>query len=102
MAKSWRNTSDYRNWRKAVLERDGHKCVITGATTKLHAHHLNHSTYFPDERFDVENGVTVTSVFHLIFHIIFMRGYRKKCTVKDWERMVRFIKYFKIASKLFK
>lgn len=99
---SWRNTSDYRNWRSAVLEKDQHKCVLTGLTNHLHAHHLNNASYFKEERFDVSNGVTVHKLVHLMFHILFMKGYRKKCTKKDWKKFVRLFKYVIKLKKLMK
>ena len=98
----WRNSKDYKNWKEACKERDGHKCVITGHNKKLQVHHLNHATYFPDEKYLVENGVTVTRLVHIIFHIFIMKGYRKKCTVKDWERFVKLFKYIKQISKIIK
>lgn len=97
---NWRNTSDYRKWVASCKDRDGHKCVITGAKTKLQVHHLNHGSYFPDERFDVNNGVTIHRLVHLIFHILLMGGYRKKCTKADWKRFVRLFKYIRLISKL--
>lgn len=100
MAKRWRNTKDYRDWVEACKERDGHKCTITGATTNLNVHHLNHASYFIEERFDVDNGVTVHRVVHVIFHILVMGGYRKKCTKKDWKRFLRLFKYIRLIVKL--
>ena len=96
----WRNTKEYRNWRKACLARDNHKCAITGYTKRLQVHHLNHSRYFPDQKFDVDNGITVTRLVHIIFHIFLMKGYRKKCTAKDWKRYKRLFKYVRMISKV--
>ena len=89
MAQNWRNTSEYRKWRKAVLERDGNKCVITGSTRHLHAHHIEHASYNKDLRFVVSNGVTVHKWVHLFLHIILLRSYRKKCTIDDWKHLVK-------------
>lgn len=84
---SWRNTYAYKKWKKDVIARDG-ECVLTGLKTKLHAHHMNHSTYFPEQRLDVANGVTCHKYVHKLFHIMYMRGYRKKCTKADWDKFV--------------
>ena len=35
-----RNNYSYRQWRKAVLERDGFKCAYCGSTENLEAHHI--------------------------------------------------------------
>lgn len=90
---SWRNSREYREWKKLCKVRDGNKCVLTGLTTRLDVHHINHATYFKDQRFLVENGITLNRYVHLIFHIFVMRGYRKKCTEKDWKRFVYLFKY---------
>ena len=34
-----RKTYPYKQWRKAVMERDGHTCTQCGATDELEAHH---------------------------------------------------------------
>lgn len=99
---SWRNSIEYKKWRKKCIERDDNKCVITGHTKRLQVHHLNHSTYFPNQKYKVENGVTITRLVHIIFHIFIMKGYRKKCTEKDWKRFVRLFKYIKLISKILK
>jgi len=98
----WRNSKEYRKWISECRKRDNNTCVITGATTKLHVHHLNHSTYFKNQRYDVDNGVTIHKLVHTLFHIFMMGGYRKKCTSKDWKRFVRLFKYVKLISKLIK
>ena len=48
----WRYTREYRIWRAKVIRRDK-RCVICGSIKNRQAHHLNHGSYFPDERFDV-------------------------------------------------
>lgn len=96
----WRRTREYRRWVKDCRKRDGNKCVITGATGRLHVHHLDHATYFPNKKFDVNNGVTVHRLVHTLFHIFMMGGYRKKCTRKDWKRFTRLFKYINMISKL--
>jgi len=90
---SWRSSREYREWKKACKTRDGNKCVLTGLTSRLEVHHIRHSSYFKDLRFDVDNGVTINKYVHLIFHIFVMRGYRKKCDHKDWKRFVYLFKY---------
>lgn len=102
MAKIWRNSKEYRNWKKAVLERDGNKCVITGSTKHLHAHHIEHASYNKELRYAVSNGVTLHKWVHLFLHIILLRGYRKKCTKKDWLHLKKIFKkgYVKVPESL--
>ena len=91
---NWRNTTEYHNWKKKVIERDK-KCVICGSKEKLAAHHLDHASYFPNERFKVSNGVTLCYKCHMNFHNNFKRSYRQKCTKYDFDN-------FKVLSEYFK
>jgi len=102
MAKRWRNSKEYKNWKKKCIKRDGGKCVVTGLDRRLHVHHLEHATYNTHLRYEVSNGVTIHKLVHLIFHILMMGGYRKKCTKKDWKRFLRLFKYIKMLSELMK
>jgi len=94
MAKNWRNTKDYRLWRAKVIRRDK-RCKICGAIKNRVAHHINHASYFPDERFDVNNGVCLCKDCHTNFHTNFKRSTREKCTRYDWDNFTVLAKYFK-------
>ena len=98
--RDWRKTPEYRKWKYACRNRDNNQCVITGLKTHLQVHHINHATYFPEQRYDVDNGVTLNRYVHLLFHILMMKGYRKKCTEKDWKRFVRLFKYINKINEL--
>jgi hypothetical protein len=64
-----RKTKEYKNWREAVLKRDGHRCVICGATDCwLHAHHIQAWARFPDQRFEPSNGITLCAPCHWQSH----------------------------------
>lgn len=54
----------YNQWRKKVMERDGHKCTQCGSTERLAAHHLFSFTHFPDLRYEVENGSVLCESCH--------------------------------------
>lgn len=58
----------YSTFRKSVLERDGNKCVICGATENLIAHHLNSYHWDKENRSNPDNGVCVCSKHHSDFH----------------------------------
>lgn len=74
-ANAVRRSAEYKDWRKAVYERDEHTCQICGRRGgKLHAHHLNSFTAFPGLRYDPTNGVTLCSEHHLEFHRQFGMG----------------------------
>jgi len=55
----------YRLWRDSVFERDSwtcQKCKTKGG--KLHAHHINSFSKFPELRFDASNGITLCEDCH--------------------------------------
>ena len=60
-----RNSREYRLWRKAVFERDGHKCIWCGSVKNIEADHINRFSIFPELRFVVENGRTLCKLCHL-------------------------------------
>lgn len=64
-----RNTSEYRAWRKAVYERDDYTCQICrGRGIELNAHHIIHWADSIEERFNVNNGITLCKPCHLKVH----------------------------------
>jgi 5-methylcytosine-specific restriction endonuclease McrA len=58
-----RATWQYREWSKAVKQRDG-ECLRCGATTKLHAHHIHQFIRYPEKRFELSNGMTLCKSCH--------------------------------------
>lgn len=50
------SSREYRNWRKAVLEKDAFRCVKCGSKQKLHVHHIKSFIKYPELRFLVSNG----------------------------------------------
>ena len=99
---SWRQSRDYRIWRVRVIGRDK-VCQICGSIKNRHAHHLNHATYFPEQRFDVNNGICLCSNCHKIFHTSYKRSYRVKCTREDFIQFIELYtrsKKYNICEKL--
>lgn len=90
---TWRDTRDYRIWRATVIRRDK-ICRVCGNIKARHAHHLNHATYFPEERFNPENGITLCQKCHSHFHNDFKAGTRAKCTKHDMDEYKKLAKYF--------
>lgn len=63
--KQIRKSMRYREWRKAVFERDKYTCQIChqeGGT--LQADHIKRFADFPELRFDIANGRTLCLVCH--------------------------------------
>lgn len=94
MTTNWRNTREYRVWRAGVIRRDK-VCQVCGSRQKRNAHHKNHATYFPEERFDLENGVCLCQDCHILFHNKMMGSNRIKCEKKHFERFLLIRDYFK-------
>ena len=94
MAKSWHQSKEYRIWRIKVIRRDK-VCQICGSRQSRQAHHMNSGSYFPDERYDIENGVTLCRHCHSQFHNNYKRSYRQKCTKYDFENFRSLVTYFK-------
>lgn len=60
---------DYRLWREAVYLRDNYTCQKTSVRGgDLHPHHILNYSQYPDLRFVVENGVTLSVAAHRAFH----------------------------------
>lgn len=64
-----RTSQKYKDWRLAVLERDNYTCQLCGCTnTPLHAHHKRLWAYYPNDRFDLDNGICLCATCHRNIH----------------------------------
>jgi 5-methylcytosine-specific restriction endonuclease McrA len=75
-AKLLRNSKEFRQWRKAVFERDNwtcQTCFKRGGV--LHPHHIKPFAFFPELRFSVANGQTLCESCHRLTETF---GYRAK------------------------
>lgn len=68
-----RGSMKYRLWREAVFTRDNWTCLKTGAKWGFEAHHINNFAKFPELRFSINNGITLSKEAHLEFHNIYGR-----------------------------
>jgi len=59
-----RLTPEYREWRQAVLKRDGKRCRTCQSTENLEVHHIKPFGDFPDLQTDVDNGVVLCQQCH--------------------------------------
>lgn len=72
-----RQTKEYRDWRKAVFERDRYTCLHCGDTeSELNAHHIKPFSIYPESRFDINNGLTLCKKCHVKLHK----------TEREWQR----------------
>ena len=60
-----RKSKRYADWRTAVFERDDYTCQCCGQHGgKLMAHHIHDYATYIDERFDIDNGITMCANCH--------------------------------------
>lgn len=61
-----RQSYNYQEWRRRILERDKNKCVKCDRQhEKMHCHHIKPWKEFPELRFSVENGETLCASCHI-------------------------------------
>ena len=65
---SQRNNSLQPGWKKKVLTRDGHACVICGETVNVDAHHLISASAVPGWQSKLSNGITLCRRCHKLLH----------------------------------
>lgn len=87
-SQKWRNTREYRIWRANVIRRDK-RCIVCGARNHRQAHHINSAKYHKDQRFLVENGVTLCRKCHTSLHCDMVGSFRMKCTEDDFNRFIK-------------
>ena len=60
-------SSQYKDWRKKVFERDNftcQKCALHGSKGYLTAHHKKSFSHYPKLRYELSNGVTLCESCH--------------------------------------
>jgi hypothetical protein len=72
-----RSSLKFKIWRMEVFTRDGFRCRLCGSKKKIHAHHLKMWAFFPELRFDVDNGLTLCLKCHATEHP-WMTGSKEK------------------------
>lgn len=69
-----RHSLETRLWHKACFERDNFTCQKYGTSGgKLQVHHINNFADFPELRFSIDNGITLSERAHREFHHIYGR-----------------------------
>ena len=64
-----RQSIEYSLWREAVLARDNWTCQRYGTKGgKLQVHHIKNFSQYPELRFAIDNGITLSKKAHKEFH----------------------------------
>lgn len=64
-----RTSSEFKQWREAVFERDNYTCQACGQHSGyLHPHHILPFATYPEARFVVANGQTLCKSCHIHLH----------------------------------
>lgn len=77
-----RKSTEYKEWRLKVFQRDDFKCRKCENNKILHPHHIKSFAKFPKLRFDVNNGVTLCDDCHGKIHGIDYKRNKKKLICK--------------------
>lgn len=85
----------YVRWADAVKKRDHYCCQICGERGNLNSHHLNGWNAFPDQRYDIENGICLCGgnilSCHERFHAIYGKGDNTEEQFKEFEKFCQLL-----------
>ncbi len=89
---------DFQRWARAVKVRDNYTCQVCDVRgVYLESHHKNGWNAFPDERYDLDNGVTLCRRCHDRFHETFGYGGNTKFQFAQYEQVATELR--KLAEK---
>ena len=84
-----RDNKELNKWRRKVLKKYNKTCQITGLKEDLVVHHLDSYSINKEKRFDVRNGIVLTSYVHKLLHGF----YGKTSTKKDFNKFLELWEY---------
>lgn len=73
-------------WAQQVKQRDFFTCQVCGRQDQpLESHHLNAWASFPDQRYDIDNGVCLCITCHEMAHSVMGKGSNTKEQFEEFE-----------------
>jgi len=77
-------------WRKEIFERDNYTCQLTGDRKGhyLVAHHLNSYNSNTEDRFNIDNGITILESIHKLFHKQYGYGNNTKAQFEEFKSLL--------------
>lgn len=88
-------SSDKRleKWSKAIKKKYSYVCQICfKSDVYLNSHHLNAYNAFPNERYDILNGICLCQDCHNQFHIFFGKGGNTKRQFIEFSELIKLIR----------
>jgi len=80
-----RQSPEGKAWSYDVLAKSNFTCIKCGERGgSLRAHHLNAFASYPEQRFDIENGVCLCGDCHDKFHTLYGKGNNTKEQFDEW------------------
>ncbi len=89
---------EFVRWAKAVKVNNNFVCQICGASgVYLEAHHKNSWNAYPDQRYDLDNGITLCQHHHRSFHEQFGYGNNTEYQYQQYEEIANILR--KLANQ---
>lgn len=84
-------------WSRQIKVRDNYTCQLCSRYgIPLNSHHLNSWDLFVNQRYDLNNGLTLCMRCHELFHHIFGKGHN---TIFQFLQFKKSVKLFKNANE---
>ena len=80
-------------WAKQVKKRDNFTCQICSkGNVYLNSHHMNSWDTFVEERYNLNNGITLCQEDHERFHSIYGKGHNTKHQFEEFKNTIELLK----------
>ena len=73
-----------RYWSLKIRKKFNNKCIISEEIDNIVAHHLNGYNSYPEQKYDINNGVALSNSLHNEFHIKYDK-FKGDCTLQQFE-----------------